>query len=109
VKKRPGTSWRDGGNVIIPAGGVEVQIKKTVHNSLVDATLSGNDQFKLMYMRNGEMVADAVVEGTDSREDDLRKYELVTPIEAIRAGYDTVRIIPFKGDKRFALGHFTLE
>lgn len=93
----------------IQVKGAEIALDNAVHNSLIQMSFTSDDDFQVLYFLGDERVAALHVPAKTTREEKLEVNELVTPVAAIRQGYDKVRVLPFKGDKHYAIGHFVLK
>jgi hypothetical protein len=71
--------------------------------------LDGNDDYEIHYLGEGERLAWQQVRRVDGETSGLVTHVLNVPPEAVRQGYDTVRILPLGGDKRYRLGGMRLR
>lgn len=106
--KEDGTPYDAPGNVIIPyeGGVVVIDVGRVSHASSVKVSFDGNDDYELAYFRGGEFVGFQIVRAP--RRPGLASQELAVPHAVRHEGFDVIKVIARKGDRRYSIGHLRL-
>jgi arabinofuranosyltransferase len=107
--KAEGSPWNAPGNVILQDSGMEVQLEGLAHNSLIEISADNNDEYRILFRKNGETIAKLDTAPVDDAGDGLKTWTFSVPNKVIRAGYDAVRIVAYGGDGRSSVGHLRLQ
>ena len=99
-----GADWDAKGNVVLPKAGLEIQLEKVVHNAFVEISADHNDDYTVLFVNGGQVVGEAYIAPVKGISG-LNVTQLVTPNQAIRAGYDALRIFGYGGDGKSSVGH----
>jgi len=106
--KAAGAAWDAPGNLRITSGVAEIQLGGLVHNAALELSGDHNDDYRLIYMRAGQVIGESDVPAMRQPGGGLRVFTVTLPNDVIRAGYDAVRIKPYGGDTKSAIGHLRL-
>jgi len=109
VEKKAGSAWNAPGSLTLRRSGVQVELGAVRHTARINVGLDNNDLYYLLFMRGGEEVGQVVVDPPSLPGGGMSPVMVSVPNSAIRAGYDSVRVMPRGGDDRYSLAHFLLQ
>ena len=101
-----GTAFDAEGNTHF-ADAVEVDLGKVMAAPGVELSLDNNDDYRVVFLK-GAVEVGAVLTPMNAKISGLRVARVKAPEEAVKAGYDTVRVLFLKGDTIHVLGHLRL-
>lgn len=104
-----GTRWDDPAVWIIPHQALEVELKNTCHSDEVAISLDRDDTYRIDFMLGDVRIAETTLEADLSGAQGMLSRTITVPVSAQDLGYDAMRVIPRKGDERYAIGHLLLE
>ena len=67
-----------------------------------------NDDYRLVFMRNGRKVADRLIRASMTYIEGLAIASIDVPREAIEQGYDKIMVLPEKGDGMYSIGYIRM-
>lgn len=103
---RNGAAWDKDGTHIFGSSGIEIYLNGVQHNAQVEVSLDSSDRYEVVFMRGTWRV-----DGLETRATHfggLSVHRLNVPADAVRHGYDRIRVYPLQGTK-FSLGHLFLK
>jgi arabinofuranosyltransferase len=110
--KKSGSAWNAEGNIILSTSGAEVALGGMMNNSLVEFSFDNKDTYLILYMRGGEVVGQRIQTSPPQPKGGLSVVSVPTPLEAVRNGFDAVRVFPYpdarRKEDRFSMGHVKL-
>ncbi len=106
--KPQGTPWDAAGNIIIIRRALEIDLGKTYFSPKVDLGRDANDDYRLVFMRNGRKVADRLIRASMTYIEGLAIASIDVPREAIEQGYDKIMVLPEKGDGMYSIGYIRM-
>ena len=92
--------------LVLSGHGTEVALAGRHRDKGIDVSLDGNDDYRLVYLREGRVLAAQDVERCGPKG--LCRRVLGVPAKAQAAGFDAIQVFPVQGDDRYALGHLRL-
>jgi arabinofuranosyltransferase len=102
---RPGTRGGASGTTILAGSGADVVLSEPSHAGRVELSLGGDDACALVYFRGERDLAISKLTAAPRAGPGLRVIRADVPSQASEAGFDRVRVIPYGGDGRYAIGH----
>lgn len=97
-----------GNALVFGWAGVEIRLGKATQAALLEMSLDGAHPYRLLFMREKEVLAWTDVTRPDGAASDLFTAQAAVPMVAVKGGYDAIRIKAHVG-KRFSsvyrLGH----
>lgn len=106
--KGPKTLWWVPTNIILSGEGAEILLNKKHHSRTMEVSTEGDDDFRFLFLNNGEKIADLLFTKVRSAANDLDVYTAPVPLKAVETGYDAIRVLPLPGDARYVIGHLRL-
>ena len=95
-------------NIHLSVSGVEIELNEIAHHRILETTLDNNDDYRSVYLQEGEILNTQVVEACHSN-DGLAHHRLEIPEDVADHGFDCLRIFPVSGDNDYYLGHISLQ
>lgn len=108
TRKVDGTPWNDAGNIIFDDSGIEIALETYSNAPRIEISLDRNDDIQLLYLRDGKTLAKQEIPALYALWLGLATHHLEIPAKAIEAGYNSIRVLPIRGDGDFSLGHIVL-
>ncbi|HEY6214873.1 MAG TPA: hypothetical protein VIW45_21420 [Vicinamibacterales bacterium] len=102
--KGDGTPWNAGGVVRMNRRGVDIALPAPTSGDTIEASISGNDTYTFVFMRDGRTVAGKTIAQPVTPDGSLLTHTIAAPSDA----FDTIRVLPSGGDSQFSLGHLRL-
>ncbi len=87
--------------------GAEVALGEIHHEGKVKLTVGSNAEFQVEFRKEGKTVAEVTLESY--LPGDAEEYTMNVPVEAARAGYDTLRVMPMRGKAPYLLRTVRLQ
>ncbi len=84
--------------------GLEITWKSPQSPTLLEISLSSDDDFLLIYLQNGQEIASQTLLAPEYPENGLATHRLFIPDPAQATHFDTLRILPIRGED-FSLGN----
>jgi arabinofuranosyltransferase len=106
--KEENLSWKALGNLIIDTTGLEVDLDSVYYNSRIEISHDNNDIYILDFVLDDSVVASYISSHLDIEHDGLMVLTIDVPDDAVRSGYDKIRIYPSEGDARYCVGHLRI-
>jgi len=111
--KAQGARWDADGNLIITPNGLEISLGKVVHNSQLEVSFDNKDMYMLLFFREGRQLGERIETMPPVKTGGLALVKMPVPLQAVREGYDTIRVFPYPDPKRkdehFSMGHLKLD
>lgn len=107
--QQDGNPWNAPGAQVIGIRGVEVELGGEKKNAQLELSLDSNDQYKLLFMHEGDVLAELDAPAPKQKINGLATQTIGVPKEAATKGYTAIRIMPSGGDKRYSIGHLALK
>lgn len=110
--KAAGTKWNAQGNIILNPTGVQIGIGHEVHNSGIECSFDNKDSYVVLFYRGAELMGKTSFTAPPQPKGGLAIVTVNAPLNAVRNGYDTIRIFPVQDrarrDDKFSMGHARL-
>ncbi len=106
--KERGTRWDHPGNLVIPTGGIRIDLGAPWRSPQLELSVDHNDAYQLEFRLRDEPIAVATVESDRIPGGGLRVDRVDVPAAAVARGYDEIAVTPRAGDGLYALGHLRL-
>jgi hypothetical protein len=84
--------------------GVDIALPAPTSGDTIEASISGNDTYTFVFMRDGRTVAGKTIAQPVTPDGSLLTHTIAAPSDA----FDTIRVLPSGGDSQFSLGHLRL-
>jgi hypothetical protein len=107
IKIKPG-AWDQAGAVQLSSAGAIIKLDAVSHKPKLALRYGNAHSYELTLLKDGAQVGQLVLwtkKAVHRAQMIKRRVEL--PVEAVRAGYDTLRIVP-RADPRFSIGGLEL-
>lgn len=105
---RDATAWDAPCATVLMPGGVLIDLGQPRHPQFVEVGLDHNDDYQIVYLRNGQALAEqdspAQVRGSGG----VHTRKLAVPVAVRTEGVEQVLVRPVRGDGRYSLGHIRL-
>jgi arabinofuranosyltransferase len=85
--------------------GAEIGLPGRARASRVELSVSRNDRYRVLFLRDGSIVGDKWIEQPMSRDGGLQPHVIDAPREE---DFDAIRIVPRGGDATYAFGYVRL-
>ncbi|HMD36880.1 MAG TPA: hypothetical protein VKH42_18025, partial [Vicinamibacterales bacterium] len=102
--RHDGEAWNAPGAVRLNRRGIDVALPSPTSGAGVEASVSGNDTYAFVFLRDGRTVDVQTVAQPATPDGSLRTHTIAAP----SAAFDMIRILPSGGDSQFSLGHLRL-
>jgi arabinofuranosyltransferase len=96
------TDWNLPENLILSLRGVEVTLPGDTTGGRVEVSVSRNDHYGVIFMRDGQSVGERAIVPPMQADSSLIVHTIEVPAGLV---FDAVRIVPSAGDARYSLGH----
>jgi arabinofuranosyltransferase len=100
----PALSWDAPETRIFQESGLEITWKSPQNPTLLEISLSSDDDFLLIYLQNGQEIASQTLLAPEYPENGLATHRVLIPDPAQATRFDTLRILPIRGED-FSLGN----
>ena len=104
--RREGIQRGAPGTTILTWPGADVVLPQLSHARRVELGVDGDDAHALVYFRGERELAISKLPRWPGAGPGLRTLVADVPQAAAEGGFDRVRVLPYGGDGRYALGHF---
>lgn len=103
-----GISWGGEPGIAIGMRGLHVALDTVRHETTIEIALDANDVYRVLLMNGKRVVAEQDLgPGQDSGRA-LAVYDLDVSGNIAAAGYDGIRVFPFRGDSRYRVGYIAI-
>lgn len=102
-------SWRKREAVSFTQRGIEVALGGTRHTRKLEIAIDGNDRYRMLVSAGGSVVAAQDLGPSGTSRAGMAVYGVAMPECAAAQGYDTIRIFPVEGDRRYSLSSLRLS
>ncbi len=109
VREAPFAGDAERSATVFSRSGIEIAFGKRYQSKAVEISLDRNDDYEIVYLLEEQELARQQVRRLDAEDPGLESHLLDVPAEAVRKGYDRIRIFPLGGDKRYRMGHMRLR
>lgn len=108
LSEASGTPSESDQSINFTASGLEISLGAVFHSAFIDLSLDSNDQYQIVYRLQDDEIASQTTAQPFAPEG-LVDYQLNVPQKAVNNGYDTIRILPLRGDNYNRLGYVKLQ
>ena len=109
IQKKEGTPWNADGTIRIPKKGIEIQLETKHTEKYLLLSLDHDDEYSIVFCLEDKVVAKRYRHCKLLEGGGLRHYTIIIPGKAQRYGYNSVRLIPARGDGRYSIGYLGFE
>lgn len=102
--RAPGSRTGASGTTLVEWPGLDVVLPQPSHAGRIEVGVDGNDAWALVYFRGAQDLAISKLPRRPGSAPGLEPIVADVPRSAAEAGFDRVRVIPYGGDGRSAIG-----
>ncbi|MCP4153604.1 MAG: hypothetical protein GY757_38100, partial [bacterium] len=99
------TRWDSVGTVLMGEKGIRVPLKEKCHPFAFEISLDNNDIYKIIFMDKNKVVGSKKLNKKKHRPRGLSVQRKRVPRHVRKQGFDTICIVPEKGDHMYSIGH----
>ncbi len=96
-------SWRAGAALSFTQRGIEVGLGGVVHAGTWEIAMDGNDKYRMLVCAGSRVAAEQDFGPSHETRAGAAVFTITVPEHAAAQGYDTIRIFPVEGDRRYSL------
>lgn len=106
--KAEGTPADQEGNIVLSNSGIEINLGKQYHTGRIEIGLDHDDNYQIIYFHEDRELASQTIWARPIPRGGLAIHFVDVPAEAVRKGYDRVRILPLRGHGKYSIGYMRL-
>ena len=106
--KAAGTPWNHPDNFLISEKGIKINLGKEYHAKRMEISLDNNDDYEIIYLSGSSEIANQTSQAHIIPQGGLAVYLIDVPQSAFENGYDSIKVIPLRGDGLYSIGHIRL-
>jgi len=103
-----GTPWNHPDNFLISKTGIKIILEKQRHNKRIEISLDNNDDYLIVYLSRDVPIANQTIPAHIIPSGGLAIHIIDVPKVAFEKGYDSIKVIPLRGDGMYSIGHIRL-
>jgi len=88
--------------------GIQISIGSRVHNSQIEVSLDHNDDYLIQFLMGDRRRGEALARAHRIASKGVWVHTIDVPASAAQDGYDSILILPQRGDKNSCIGHLRL-
>jgi len=106
--KAAGTPWNHPDNFLISEKGIKINLGEEYHAKRMEISLDNNDDYEIIYLSGSSEIANQMIQAHIIPQGGLAVYLIDVPQSAFENGYDSIKVIPLRGDGLYSIGHIRL-